>query len=224
MVDVLWRGASTVGIRNPTRYFRSCGTKLVDGGNPAYVTTVGLQEAVCAHVAPDTPEQKWFLEHSAFASFTEDYDRAMRYPRGHDGRSLVKSGRLDHEAVVFKIDVSRRKPSNGVGLYLLEYECDESLREPDFQDDIDLWRAFGPSGGCEHCMNGKQLHSLLLIDVAEFLRDKPAYKLNDKAFDMALADKEWVLLPMDYIERLHGDSGQIPRSRIWTYETFRYLS
>lgn len=225
MVDVLWRGASTMGRNNATRYFRSCGiiTKLADGGDPAYITKVGMLTAVSAHVAPTTPEQRNFMERSAFASFSESHDRAMHYARGRDGRLLVRSGRLDHEAVIFKIDVSRRIPGNGAGLYGLEYDCDDSMREPDFQEDIDLVRDTGYLAGCcEFCENAKRPHSLLLIDVAELLRDQPPHARGEHALESALADQEWLLLPMDHIERLHGDAAHIPRSRIWTYETFRF--
>jgi len=224
MVDVIWRGASTV-MPNPTRYFRSCGilTKLADGGNPAYIETVGMLEAVCAHVAWDTPEQEWFMEHSGFASFTESYDRAMHYARGPGGNGLVKSGRLDHEAVIFRFDISRRVPGSGVGFYLLKYHCDDSLREPDFQEDIDLARDFGGlAGGCEFCEYAKKTHLLFLINVVEFLQHKPNQARGARALESARADQEWLLLPLDYLERLRGDSARIPRSTIWSYETFRF--
>jgi len=224
MIETLWRGASTTGVWNPTRYFRSSGiiTKLADGGDPAYITRVGLLAAVSAHVAPKTSVEKEFMARSAFASFSASRERAMHYARGRAGRQLVESGRLDHEAALFKMDVSRRTPDKAPGTYLLKYDCDDSIREPDFQEDMDLIRdGWGMAGGCEFCKDGKRPHTLLLIEVAEYLRAQPSHSRDEHALESAGADEEWLALPMDHIERLRGDAAHIPRSAIWTYETFR---
>jgi hypothetical protein len=209
---------------NPTRYFRSSGifTKLADGGDPAYVTRVGMLAAVSAHVAPKTSVEKEFMARSAFASFSTSRERAMYYARGRYGRQLVVSARLDHEVVLFKMDVSQRIPDRTPGTYVLKYDCDDSIREPDFQEDMDLVRdGWGLAGGCEFCKDGRRPHTLFLIDVAEYVRAQPSHSRDEDALENARADEEWLALPIDHIERLRGDAAHIPRSAIWTYETFK---
>jgi hypothetical protein len=225
MIETLWRGASTIGLRNLTRHFRSCGiwTKQADGGDPAYITRAGVLAAVSAHVVPTTLEERAFMERSCFASFSESRVRAFHYASGREARPLVSSGPFDHEAVVFRIDISNHNQGNAPGLYGLEYQCDDSLREPDFQEDVRLLRDTGYlAGGCEFCESGPRPHSLLLINVVEFLQHHISYERGQRALEKATADLEWLLLPTDHVKRLHGDASHIPRSSIWTYETFRF--
>jgi hypothetical protein len=195
-------------------------TKQIAGGNPAYINEVGLLAAVRAHVLPRTPQQEHFMNTSAFASFSEDRDVALRYARGREARRLKPWSTWEEDAVVFEMDVHERTPE-GPGIYVLKYPCDDDLRRPDDAERAEIYRD-GLPGGCEFCLDGKRPHTLLLVNVAERLLAEPRASRDPKALENAQRDREWLLLPMDHIERLKGDASNIPVSRIWRYEVFKF--
>jgi hypothetical protein len=216
----LWRGTDARYIQ--ARYWRTDGilTKLIDGGNPAYLTQHGLEAAVRMHVhaPPGKALDQWVHDHTAFSSFTTSRATALHYATGGARRELFPWDGLNEDVVLFRLDVSGyREVAEGVAT--LDYDCDYARAKP-----IEHGLASMGTHKAVHCaLHGRVggPHKLLLIDAADYLEIHGDAASNGGAKAMAGADKEVLVLPADDIPDL-GLSARIPPSQAWTAETFRF--
>jgi hypothetical protein len=220
--ETLWRGDQTRGRVVPVGLFRTSGilSKLGAGGDPGYVRREGLLRSIQAHVAPEPGADEHFSATSPFLSFTASYERARDFARGRARRVLIPCGPYDHEAVIFALSTHGARRDGDPGCFRLTYRCDPTLIEPtgpgeDAEDSAAHVR-------CEFCLSGPRDHVLELVNVAVFLRRLGNRTQHEEAVARADRDAEWLVLPRDYVERLEGDAGVIPRARIWSYEVYRF--
>ena len=229
----LYRGDSQ-SQESKAQHYRSAGllTKVINGGNPAYIEQNGLLESVRAHVKAQSESESFFQKRSQFLSFSSQESRAMFYASSGHPNELVSSEDNSETRYIFTIDTTNIvsiKPRKG--LHFLEYSCDNSLIRSDGNEmetpGIDplasLYGAFG-SNLCEGCDNRRLKHRLLLIDVVAFLNAVPSAERYKGALTNAQQDHEWLIMPSDYIPRLFGDSARIPRSQIWSARHYRLRS
>jgi len=224
----LYRGDS-ISSSSLAKLHRSAGllTKLIDSGNPAYVTRVGLLDAVRSHIKAEDTSEESFQKHSKFFSFSSCRTVAAFYASDKQPDKLIASQDYFETRYIFTLDITKALPIDASrGLYFLEYSCDPTLISGDAPSDIPLMRFKQDSGwsNCEGCNNGQLKHRLLLIDVVAFLTTAPIAAKFEGAIKNAQHDKEWLVMPSDYIPRLYGESARIPRSKIWFAEYYRLSS
>lgn len=222
-LNKLFRGDTVLNKTMPERY-RSCGimSKLINGGNPAYIQRNGLIKSIQAHINPFTEGEKVFLSKSEFISFTEDENIAKIYCSYDKKRNdyflneLTECEEYYETRYIFSLDISDCVPLNiEEGIYLLEYQCNPERRKSDglnenvieFQLKVDWYE-------CEVCRR-KERHKMFIIDSDRFLEYHKEYILNVGAFENAKMDKEWLILPRDYHKDFRGFSSMIPVSKIW---------
>jgi hypothetical protein len=215
--------------------YRSAGllTKLVNGGNPAYVSKHGLLESVRAHVKANNESEEFFQKRSQFFSFSEKKDVAAFYASSKQPSELtrIRSDDCSETRYIFTliirgmVGIERQK-----GLYSIQYACDPRLIRGD--SPLDEKIGYDPLAAmykviglpCEVCGNKRLGHRLLLIDVVAFLRAVPSAARFAGSLANAKKDSEWLVMPADYVPHLYGDSARIPRSQIWFAEHYRLRS
>ena len=122
---------------------------------------------------------------------------------------------------MFSLNISEcTSLSNEEGIYLLEYACCQDKRKSDGLNECVIefmvnikWNK------CEVCERNEK-HKMYLIDCVRFLEFHEEYSLNKGAIENAKNDKEWLVLPRDYIKELGGYSSMIPISHIWNIEHY----
>lgn len=229
----LYRGDSIS--KNPSLgIYRSAGllTGLSNGGNPAYVDKNGVLESVRAHVKANNVTEEFFQTHSHFFSLTENKNTARYYASFKCPNELIASDDYSETRYIFTLHTAGIVPiERQKGLYSLKYSCDPSLIRSDNRLSPDL--LFDPltaminlkgNKNCEGCNNGRLSHHLLLIDVVTFLEAVPSTARFADSLVNAKKDSEWLVMPIDYIPHLYGNSARIPRSQIWFAEHYRLRS
>jgi hypothetical protein len=174
-------------------------TKLINGGNPAYILQVGIIEAMRVHISPASVSDEILTKRSRFLSFSSDKKRALHFAATGSPELLVPGEGQDQRYLI-SLNVSAMEKTEASGLYSLKYDC--SL-EP-----------------CEYCDITQGRHELLLIDAVRFLAGNSSSTTSADALDNAKRDKEWLVLPVDYIPRLNDFSARISPSDIWTVEDY----
>ena len=171
-------------------------------------------------------------------SFTEDRNRAERYSLGRDsGAKLERSTGAREDALLFTLNVDGMRNDGHDGVFVLDYTCDyaqvwpyPASGDPESLDYISQ----ASTGRCEFCDpsnvvtaeeervggDGRRLHRIRLIRVAQFLRSGALRDRYFQATQQAERDREWLVYPMDYVHRLRGYAARMPPSRIWTVERF----
>ena len=206
------------------KHFRMAGlhTRLINGGNPQYVTEVGLLEAIRVHIAPQISERD-LQQKSHFISFTSNREKALFYASSGESEKLVECKSYTESRYIFSFDTSQSVIVNeDVGIYTLSYESQPTAIEPDSQsfNDLILFVAFKN----ELQKKGTTKHTLCLLDVVTYLKAYPQYQTSPEALKNAERDSEWLVLPTDHIEGLVGYSANIPRSSLWSYQCLRLTS
>lgn len=220
---MLYRGDEAGNSTLPNLY-RTEGlhTKLINGGNPAYVSTVGLAESIRVHVSPNSSVERILTSKSSFLSFSSDRKIAAFYSSHGRPDDLVPVDGYGETRYIFALDVGELKGTADEGVFLSEYDCDYSLVTPNTPTLNGLIGAVGVR--CGICADGKKKHRLLIIDVVSYISSQPTYANYTDAMRNADRDSEWLVLPVDYVPRLHGFSAKIHRSSVWSAEHFKLQS
>lgn len=201
-------------------------SKLINGGDPAYVQRVGLLNALRIHIKADTEAEKVFHDKSSFISFTTDKNVALYYASAGKPEELMPSGSSQAYRYIFEFNINNEHLTRlGDGIFVLVFNHDPSLEVSDSPITTAALQFSRQTGyrKCEVCERG-DLHRVLLINVVEFLQNYPQYQKTIEALLNAHRDNEWLVMPGDYYDRLRGTSARIPRSRIWIVEYFRLPS
>lgn len=227
------------GDRGPeAKMYRTEGmmTRLMNGGNPATVSRVGLLEAARAHVQPSTASEEHFLATTPFLSFSEIAEKAEFYALGKGENGLLVPCVEPHgeDTVVFDLDTEGMLQDGHEGVFVLDYACDYGLAQP-LGSDPDLLRE-AAAVSCEYCAlenarfvrswgpNGKPLHRVQLIRVPTFLKGHSEWERYDGARHQAEEDWEWLVFPIDYIACLKGSASRVPLSGIWSARRYTIVS
>ena len=224
----LYRGDRISNTTMPQRY-RSCGiiSKLLNGGNPAYIQRNGLIKSIQAHINPLTKAEKIFLSKSEFISFTENEDVAKKYCSYDEVQNkylydkLIQCEEYFETRYIFSLNISDCVPLDiKEGIYLLEYNCSQEKRKSDGLNESAIefmvnikWNK------CEVCERNEK-HKMYLIDSLRFLEFHKEFSLNKGAIKNAKKDNEWLVLPRDFYKQLKGYSSMIPVSTIWQAEHY----
>jgi len=220
----LWRGSNLSSDEGTVGLYRVAGimSRLPLGGDPDYVTRIGLWKAVGAHVTPQGEAEAQFLRSSSFISFSESESKARHYASQRGAHELEACGVYDEDAVVFEIDTSGREPRGGPGVFHLYYPCDFSRAIPlhDTADERESLQHIR----CDFCGDTPRSHSLTLIDVVRFLEGHRVAATNPRALASAADDEEWLAWPTDFVPRLRGFASMIAPSPIWTPHHFKYTA
>jgi hypothetical protein len=226
---LLWRGQKLIPHDPRTALFRTEGilSRLPAGGDPTYVTRVGIWGAAQHHVKPVGMTEEQFYRTSSFLSFSESRDTALRFAVGNPPRELLPCPEYFEEAVLFELDITARRDTGTPGVFLLQYFCDYDLVRPNLPTEDEAYSALEVS--CEYCAEKRRLHTLLLINVSHFLKAYPNSGTRQKALEYAISDQEWLVYPIDPIARLKSDhphdpgyEGRLPVSPIWRYHLYRF--
>ena len=205
--DKLFRGDKKGnGVLSENYLHEGLFTKLINKGDPAYISKVGLLEAIRIHIAPKTVTDEVLWSQSSFSSFSESLERALHFAADGEPNDLIlgNEGRGDKQRYLFTLDISARKATSHKGIFSLAYYCD-------------LIR-------CEYCVPEKKEHHLLLIDVVTYLSENESFARNQDALKNARRDSEWLLLPIDYIPSLSsGYAARLVPSGIWYGEEYYFL-
>lgn len=195
----LYRGDKKGNVTLPEQY-GTAGllTKLINNGDPAYITKEGIEEASRVHIAP-TKAETILSSRSHFLSFTSCRDRALYYAADKEPDNLIP-GEGDKQRYLFSLDISACVATVRRGVFSLVYDCSLNI--------------------CALCIREKQKHQLLLIDVVTLLSEHASYAKSKDALEKARRDSEWLVLPIDYIPRLHGFLARIVPSSIWDAENY----
>ncbi len=191
MIDTLYRGDRRGNITKP-EWHRKEGlfTKLINGGNPAYISEAGLFEAIRIHIDPQTPQETAIQSTSSFLSFSSSKKKAQYFAAsGHSG-NLISCDEDSATRYLFTLNISSLQPGSDSGVFVLEFQT------------------------------GRSEHKLLLLDAVTFLETHPRTAKSENALKNAQRDLEWLVMPIDYIENLKGFSARIPISSIWTGACF----
>jgi len=233
MLTKLYRGDSIL-INPLLGKYRSAGllTGLANGGNPAYVDKYGIFESVRAHIKANNANEEYFQSHSHFFSFSENKDIARYYASFKCPNELIPSEDFYETRYIFTFDITGAIPiERQNNIYSLEYSCDPSLIRSDSPLHVDMvidpLQAMNILKGhknCEGCDDVRLNHHLLLINVVAFLQAVPSAALVADSLTNAKRDSEWLIMPVDYVQHLHGNSARIPRSHIWIADHYRLRS
>lgn len=195
-LDTLYRGDRRGNVTKPEWHRREgLFTKLINGGNPAYITEAGLFETIRIHIAPQTPQESAIQSTSSFLSFSSSRERASYFASYGNPNGLIPCAEDSATRYLFTLNISSSRPGNESGVYVLSYV------------------------GCEFQTGGRE-HKLLLLDAVTFLRGHLQKAKSKNALENAQRDLEWLVMPIDYMEGLKGFSARIPISSIWTGECF----
>jgi hypothetical protein len=205
--------------------YRSAGlmTKLLNGGNPAYVQRHGLLNSVRAHVKPSTIDEETFQSKSMFMSFSSNCDVSLFYAADGKPGDLIPSEPFQELRYLFTFLIDKHSLAECEdGIFLLTYAHDIQLEDGDSPFDRYVMKQRRDSGyaRCEIC-EARETHKVFLIDVVTYLDKNPKCAINEQARVNAARDFEWLLMPADYSAELRGTSSRLPRSRIWSAEHFR---
>lgn len=215
----LYRGDRRGNVTKPEMH-RTAGlwTKLINGGNPAYITEAGLFEAIRIHIAPQTPQERAIQSTSRFLSFSSSRERALYFASCGNPDDLIPCREYSERRYLFTVNMSSSREEKESGVYVLGYECNYNLVQPNGLTIQDTMASNFVR--CEFCQAGRQEHNLLLLDAVTFLKARPRTAKSENALENAHRDSEWLVMPIDYMEKLKGYSARIPRSSIWTGEHF----
>lgn len=205
--DKLFRGDVKGNKTQPEQYgIEGLLTKLINNGDPSYISKAGIVEAIRVHVAP-TVEETILWSKSSFLSFSANRQRALDFAAYNKPENLIpgdRPGDGEKQAYLFTLDISVCVATASHGIYSLAYDCSLNIR-------------------CKHCTPAKQKHHLLLIDVVTFLSENHSFAKTEDAIENARRDSEWLLLPIDYIPQLDGFHARIVPSAIWDVEHYILL-
>lgn len=198
-------------------------TKLLNSGDPDYITKYGIYKSIISHVSPTNEEEIKFYKTSHFLSFSESKERAKYYAADKKPDEMVEVSKYRERRYVFTFNFETTKVvQKSKYLYAISYKCNRKLIEPLSFDTFELIKRRKIK--CELCEVNNILHILLILDVVSILRDYPNYRRNNDALISAIRDKEWLVLPYDYEPELYGYSSKIPRADFWSTEYYRLSS
>lgn len=189
----------------PQNYQHGLYTKLLQSGDPAYITKKGIYQSVKNHVSPTNEEELKFYNTSHFLSFSECKNKAKWYASDKDEDPDCEGKEYPERRYIFTLDLSRVQiKSFHKYIFDIFYSC--------------------YNGNCETCQGRKNSHQILILDVVSILKENPSYQTDKQALASAEQDKEWLVLPFDYKPELFGHSAKILPSNFWTVEFFGYYS
>jgi len=105
-------------------------SKLINGGNSAYVSQVGLAQAIKVHVSPSSSVEKILRSKSSFLSFSLDFERAKFYAADQHPRLLNPCDPYKETRYIFSLDTNDFIETRDQGVFSLKYECDYELVRP----------------------------------------------------------------------------------------------
>ncbi|TRU46263.1 MAG: hypothetical protein EWV91_13025 [Microcystis aeruginosa Ma_QC_Ca_00000000_S207] len=214
----LYRGDFIENLTEPGLYrIDGIRSKTFGRGDPYYIDKNSLIEAIRQHTEPNSPVDIDYYNKTDFISFTTERKRAMYWASAMGKISLVNCD-IDYFEThyIFTIDIEEEKLIKiNEGIYFFEYACNPLLKQPNSPYILD-YPAVVPT--CPICQGLKSNHSLYLIDSVEFLNRHSDSEKYKGAFENAIRDKEWLLLPNDSIN--HGRSARIPRADFWSVTHF----
>jgi hypothetical protein len=146
----------------------------------------------------------------------------------------LSQDRFAEDTIVFVLDVTGMRNDGHDGVYVLDYHCNYALQLPYSLEEEGL----GPAASCAFCSvtnrvppeeeriggDGRRLHRIRLVRVAAFLRSGSMRRRYAKAIRQAEHDREWLIYPLDYIQKLRGYAARVPLSDIWGAERFMIVA
>lgn len=196
-------------------------TRLMWGGRDGTVAAVGLLEAARVHVEPENVVERKFLDTTPFLSFSESQAKAAQFALGRNRAGVLQPCATDfgEDTTIFELDTSGMVNDGASGLFVLDYPCGMSLAKPlgsgpEFEGQEKAIR-------CEYCDPGNKLkeirvndrgqllHRIQLIHVPLFLVGHPNRARYAGALKQAEQDREWLVYPLDYVQRLRGNAAKV---------------
>lgn len=220
----LYRGDK---IGNPTlpehHYFDGLHSKLIQSGNPAYITQNGIYKAINSHISPQNDDELSFYRSSHFLSFTESIEVAKYYASDKKPIELIETPKYTERRYIFIFNINKTiVEQKSKFIFKISFKCNRNLIESrtiDTPEPFDLIK-----NKCELCQIENMFHTILLLDVVSILKKNPEYKTDKQSLFNAERDKEWLILPYDYKTELFGFSANIPRADFWSIKYFRLSS
>ncbi len=208
--NILYRGAKIKSGVNSVSTIRSAGifTNLAKGGDPVYIKKIGIIEAILQHIAPQKIKKELLKGKSHFLSFSSDCKIAKCYASDKSSDNILincgDENSIQRYIVTLNIDGQFLIFNRINGVYTLEYDCDLSL--------------------CEFCIKTEKKikHKLLLFDVVTLLSSHPEWSNDTNALLSAERDKEWLVMPFDFLSNLAGESARMSPSNIWTVAYYKF--
>ena len=199
----LYRGDKEGNVTMPEKHEHGLYTKLLQRGDPAYITRNGIYQSVKNHVSPTSEEELKFYNSSHFLSFSKSDKIAKWYASDKDNDPDCEAKEYPEKRYIFTFDFSRVKIKPfRKNIYNISYSC--------------------YNGNCDICQDRKDSHHLLILDVVSLLKENPTYQTNEQALASAEHDEEWLVLPYDHKPELFGCWAQIPCANFWTVKDFGF--
>jgi hypothetical protein len=216
MVLQLFRGENIANSTKPGLY-RGDGLRskaFGAGGDPAYINKAGLLETIRMHVNPSNAKDFSIYGLTEYLSFSESMDNAYHWAMGPTAdvldKCIVAYGETRY---VFCIAVERSdliEITDGVFEY--RFRCNPMLKAANSPDPI--LTAILQNTGCPVCDGTRNTHSIIFVDTVCFLERHKHLAMYEGAYNNAIRDNEWLLLPNDPLGQFK--EARIPRADFWS--------
>jgi hypothetical protein len=232
-INSIYRG-DQINISTKAEVYRSNGlfAKQINNGISKHIERNELLEFIRCHVKPESISEYDFRNKSCFISFSSsksiaafyaayDFDTKESHPE-----DLIMCNEYFEKRYIFHMDISNKLPiTTKRGLFKFEYKCFQNTKIPDAPSDKILFDFFSEKDNarCDICQINNGKHLIYLIDVPTFIKSEIkscSTKKYQKAIDSAENDKEWLVMPADFLVNLGGNSSRIPRSIFWSSEHY----
>lgn len=219
---ILYRGDCIYNALTQPGKYRGDGlrSKSFNGDDdPLYINRNGWIDSMKTHINPVGPTEWDRYNKTSYLSFSEDKQRAMDWARG-SGSLIVPCDNDYYEThYVFTMVIPR---SELVQLdnarYLFTYACNQSLLQANSPDPHGIVTYALRYAICEVCGGVERNHSVIVIDNIRALEKVRHVESYRTAFNNAVKDKEWLILPNDPLD--HIRSGRIRRANFWSAEHY----
>jgi len=220
----LYRGDKLGNSTLPEQHFgNGLISKLINSGDPAYITKNGIYKSINAHISPNSEEELKFYRSSHFLSFSDSKEIALYYAADKKTNEMIEVKRFKERRYLFTFDLNQviyKDYSKNV--YMIQYKCNRNLIEP--YEEFDMVYQELSKTACDLCAKNELSHSILILDVVSILKSNADYRTFTKSIENAEKDKEWLILPFDYKQELWGYSSKIPRADFWSTQYFKLRS
>ena len=224
----LFRGDKITNDNTKPGWYRNNGLRskaFGSGCNPENIELLGLLKTIRKHIHPVDQIDLNYYDVTDFLSFSEERERAMYWCTYKDTLIINKAKNYEETRYLFILELDNkdvRKITEGI--YLYRYKCNPSLSESDSGKEPHLtnFRLMYDKIICPICNNIYKKHYLILINTVEYLTANKNQKKLDGAIEAAAKDREWLILPLDLIDKKYRSS-RIPRSKIWFPELYKVI-
>lgn len=219
--NFLYRGDKFGNVTLPERHcVDGLHSKLIQKGNPAYITKYGIYKAINAHIFPQSKQEISFHNSSHFLSFSESIEKAKYYASDKNPNDLIEVQRYTERRYLFTFNLGRIQIEQ-ISDYVFKalFRCNRNLIEPLTSNTPELFWLRNEK--CKLCEIDGIFHTLMILNVVSILKKHPGYRANEQALINAERDKEWLVLPYDYDLKLGGFSAKIPPADFWSTKYFR---